>query len=67
VFVTHSIAEAVLLADRVIVMTARPGKVVMDVPIALPRPRTPDTEFSEDFGALVKTIRAAVYAEARAQ
>jgi NitT/TauT family transport system ATP-binding protein len=65
VFVTHSIAEAVLLADRVIVMTARPGKVVMDVPITLPRPRTPETEFSPEFQAFAKTIRAAVYAEAR--
>ena len=65
VFVTHSIAEAVLLADRVIVMTARPGKVVMDVPITLPRPRTPDTEFTPEFSQLAKTIRAAVYAEAK--
>jgi NitT/TauT family transport system ATP-binding protein len=65
VFVTHSIAEAVLLADRVIVMTARPGKVVMDVPITLPRPRTPDTEFTPEFSQFAKTIRAAVYAEAK--
>jgi NitT/TauT family transport system ATP-binding protein len=65
VFVTHSIAEAVLLADRVIVMTARPGKVVMDVPITLPRPRTPDTEFTPEFKDFARTIRAAVYAEGR--
>jgi len=65
VFITHSIAEAVLLADRVIVMTARPGKVVMDVPITLPRPRTPETEFSPEFQEFAKTIRAAVYAEAK--
>jgi NitT/TauT family transport system ATP-binding protein len=65
VFVTHSISEAVMLADRVIVMTARPGRVMMDVAITLPRPRTPDTEFTDGFREYVKTIKSAVYAQAR--
>jgi ABC-type nitrate/sulfonate/bicarbonate transport system ATPase subunit len=41
IYVTHNVAEAVYLADRVVVMTPHPGTVKTEVPIALPRPRDP--------------------------
>ncbi|MCO6049350.1 ABC transporter ATP-binding protein [Mesorhizobium sp. RP14(2022)] len=40
VFITHDLAEAITLSDRVIVMSSRPGRVIADIPIDLPRPRS---------------------------
>ncbi len=56
-FVTHSIIEAVLLADRVIVITPRPGRLDEIVELDLPRPRVPETLASEQFGAYYTHIR----------
>ena len=59
-FVTHSIREAVLLSDRVVVMSPAPGRVVAEVPITLPRPRAPWVQDTPEFNAYVRDIRAAL-------
>jgi NitT/TauT family transport system ATP-binding protein len=51
-FVTHSIAEAVFLSDRVVVMSPRPGRIAADLAIDLPRPRSVELRASEAFGRL---------------
>ncbi len=56
--VTHSITEAVLLSDRVLVMSPRPGRIVADLPVDLPRPRRVDHLHSDGFGRLVTRIEA---------
>ncbi|WP_213455551.1 ABC transporter ATP-binding protein [Rhizomonospora bruguierae] len=55
VLVTHSIEEAVLLADRILVLGSRPGTIRAEYPVELPRPRQRD---SKDFGALVDAVYA---------
>jgi NitT/TauT family transport system ATP-binding protein len=55
-FVTHSLNEAVYLADRVVVLSARPGRVVDDILVDLPRPRTFAMTSSERFGTLKDRI-----------
>jgi NitT/TauT family transport system ATP-binding protein len=61
VFVTHSIPEAVLLADRVVVMSPRPGRVAEVIEIDLPRPRSFEQEALPAFQAAAQRIRALIY------
>jgi len=55
-FVTHSVAEAVFLSDRVFIMSASPGRLAHEVPIKLPRERDPDTRLSPAYQAQVAEV-----------
>jgi NitT/TauT family transport system ATP-binding protein len=57
-FITHSISEAVLLSDHVVVMAAGPGRILETIAIDLPRPRSLDTRETPEFGRHAKHIRA---------
>ncbi|MFT7839321.1 ABC transporter ATP-binding protein [Saccharothrix sp. BKS2] len=66
VFVTHGVDEAVFLADRVVVLSDRPGRVVLDLPVPLPRSGVPADELrgSAEFAALRGEVAGAVRAVA---
>jgi NitT/TauT family transport system ATP-binding protein len=66
VYVTHSIEEAVLLGDRVVVMTAHPGTVKTEFRIDLPRPRDLTTTSTPEFAALTGAVWEALRDEVRA-
>jgi NitT/TauT family transport system ATP-binding protein len=55
--VTHTLQEAVFLADRVLIMSPRPGHIEATVPVALPRPRDTNTFYMEEFTALYHLVR----------
>jgi NitT/TauT family transport system ATP-binding protein len=65
VFVTHNISEAIFLADRVVVMTPRPGRLARIFEIELPRPRTVEMTFEPDFIALIQEIKQVVQSGGR--
>ncbi|MGD0005882.1 MAG: ABC transporter ATP-binding protein, partial [Anaerolineaceae bacterium] len=60
IMVTHSISEALLLSDRVLVFTPRPGQICLDLAVDLPRPRADAIRYTEHFGELARQLRNAI-------
>jgi len=65
VLVTHDLREAVFLADRIFVMSARPGKIIIEREVPLERPRPIDVTYERAFSEIVQELRGHI-AEARA-
>jgi NitT/TauT family transport system ATP-binding protein len=63
-FVTHDIEEAIFLASRVVVMTARPGRIKADIPVDLPHPRRYTMKTTPEFSALKARLTEEIRAEA---
>lgn len=66
-FITHSISEAVLLADRVLAMSARPGRILCDIPVDLPRPRTLQSMGRSEFSSITDKVRGYLGASGRVE
>ena len=60
IMVTHSINESLFLADRVLVLTQRPGKVKLDLEVDLPRPRKDDIRYTPHFGKLARKLKGTI-------
>ncbi len=60
IMVTHSINESLFLADRVFVLTRRPGKIKLETKVELPRPRNDDIRYTPRFGKLAHKLREAI-------
>jgi NitT/TauT family transport system ATP-binding protein len=58
--VTHSISESLFLADRVLVLTQRPGRIKVDLSVDLPRPRADDIRYTAHFGDLARRLKDAI-------
>jgi len=64
VFVTHNIREAITLSDRVVVMAPRPGRIVGEFVIDLPRPRSQEIMFSDEFNSIRQRAEEALFSSA---
>jgi NitT/TauT family transport system ATP-binding protein len=65
-FITHSIPEAVLLGDRIVVMSPRPGRITRILDVNIPRPRSLKTLAMPEFGALCDEVRS-IFGATRAE
>jgi NitT/TauT family transport system ATP-binding protein len=65
VFITQDLEEAIYLADKVIVMTSRPGTIKSTITVSLPRPRTPQMALGKEYLALKAQAIASVHEEAK--
>lgn len=60
IMVTHSISEALFLADRVLVLSHRPGRLQLDLPVSFDRPRQEDIRYTPAFGEMARRLRRAI-------
>ncbi|HSV85860.1 MAG TPA: ABC transporter ATP-binding protein [Levilinea sp.] len=60
IMVTHSISEALLLSDRVLVFSQRPGRIALDLPVDLSRPRDEEMRYTAHFGKLARALKKAI-------
>ena len=60
VMVTHSIGESLFLADRVLVLSQRPGRIRLDLKVDLPRPRKDEMRYTAHFGKLAQKLKEAI-------
>jgi NitT/TauT family transport system ATP-binding protein len=67
ILVTHDLREAVFLADRVLIMSARPGRIIAERTVPFPRPRTLEDTYRQDFQDLVHTLREYISAARRGE
>ncbi len=58
--VTHSISEALLLSDRVLVFSSRPGRIVLDLAVTLARPREEGVRYTPEFGELARALKRSI-------
>ena len=60
IMVTHSISEALMLSDRILVLSSRPGRISLDMTVDLSRPRHQDIRYSDHFISMAKRLREAI-------